>query len=445
MRTSGVASGALSFALAAACSAPGDTIPRDPRPLPVTRATSVVPELGPFERVRAATGSTPEERIVSALEEIRAGGSIEPEAARRLGELVAPRSPLLEGRDASEVPRLRAWFVLTLLAVGRPEAAAATVRDVLAHPDESVRPLELGAAIRAAGTLGGRARSVAPQVLHALAHNRADVEIGLDRLSLEFDPDEATTVRLEAIRALPALAAPANLGDIRRALAELAIERPGADPRVAPAARAALAGLAAVEREEPGEPREDPEPSEEDWARASRGPWIPADERIALPAGLEFVDQDGRRGRLEDLLDRPTALGFFYTRCGNAFKCTATVRRLGELQAELAASSPGTAAQVVAVSYEPAFDTPERIRRYAGSRGVRFGADAHAIVLADGSHDRLVEALTVGVSYQEDWVNLHAVELFVLDARGRLARRYTAVGWDNAEVAEDLARLASER
>ena len=168
----------------------------------------------------------------------------------------------------------------------------------------------------------------------------------------------------------------------------------------------------------------------------------PAAEPLRLASlDVAYTDHQGRAGVLADLVDRPVLLTFFYTRCQNSKKCPMTVARLASLQKRLEETGMARRVRLVAITYEPQLDTPERLRRYASARGFELGPDALAIRLDDERQQEVVDELLIEVSYNAGWVNGHAVELSLLAAGGDVVRRYHATDWDNEQVEEDLRGL----
>lgn len=170
--------------------------------------------------------------------------------------------------------------------------------------------------------------------------------------------------------------------------------------------------------------------------------WEPAagPARIAN-LDIGYTDQSGASGTLANLVDRPVLLTFFYTRCQNSRKCPLTVSRLAALQRRLEAAGLTERVRLLAITYEPRFDTPERLARYATNRGLALGPGARALRLDPERQQALIDDLHVEVAYNSGWVSGHGVELSLLDAGGRLVRKYHAVYWQNPRVVEDLRQL----
>jgi cytochrome oxidase Cu insertion factor (SCO1/SenC/PrrC family) len=174
--------------------------------------------------------------------------------------------------------------------------------------------------------------------------------------------------------------------------------------------------------------------------------WVPFEQRSPLQnLDIRFKDHDGRPGMLRDLTNKPSVITFFYTRCQNGRKCSMAVGRLGALQRQLAQAGIADKVRLIAISYEPQFDTPERINRYATDRGLSLGENALALQLESNQQQQLADELQAPVNFNAGWVNTHGVELSLLDAKGRLVRQYHTLLWDNDQVAEDLRRVMTEK
>lgn len=178
-------------------------------------------------------------------------------------------------------------------------------------------------------------------------------------------------------------------------------------------------------------------PTVSDWT-------TPAQRTPLRNVDIAFKDHDSRAGTLGKLLDKPAVITFFYTRCQNTRKCSMAVSRLATLQRQLAEAGLAERVRIIAVSYEPQFDTPERLHRFATDRGLRLGDNAVALQLDPERHQRLVEEINAPANYNAGWINTHGVELSLLDAHGRVVRKYHTVLWDDAQVVEDFKRVLAE-
>jgi cytochrome oxidase Cu insertion factor (SCO1/SenC/PrrC family) len=286
-------------------------------------------------------------------------------------------APYLAGLSTAAAERVRAHLLASFEATGIPEDAVAVVAEELRT-------------------------AVSPAVLAGAA--RATRGAGPDAADADWDPllrDAATRIETTDVfvrwqaRVVPAGWMRTARGEILAVLAERA-ER---------AARAAGTGIAAAQGAE-----------------------------FALDAtalrGVRLEDQDAASLTLADALaPQPTIVAFFYTRCMNPAKCSLTITRLGALARE----APGRYG-ILAISYDPDFDDPDRLRRYGAERGFPFADRARLARATEGWQDvRTMFRLRVG--YGPVTVNEHARELFLVSAD-------TARGLAPDAIAEPL--LSSE-
>lgn len=113
--------------------------------------------------------------------------------------------------------------------------------------------------------------------------------------------------------------------------------------------------------------------------------------RITLAPGFALTDQNNARLTNEDLRGRITLYNFTYTNC--AAPCPQTSAVMRALQNELRAlDTNGIPVSLVTISFDPARDTPEKLRAFAQ----QFGADAATWRIATGDATRVKYALGGG-------------------------------------------------
>jgi protein SCO1/2 len=133
-------------------------------------------------------------------------------------------------------------------------------------------------------------------------------------------------------------------------------------------------------------------------------------------------DQSNECAPLGEILrDRISLIAFFYTRCMNPAKCSLTISRLASV-ARLASASPSAPKlNVLAISYDPDFDTPSRLRLFGFDRGFPFGENARLMRTISGwAVARRLFDLQVG--YNDATVNAHTRELFVVSRELQASR-----------------------
>jgi len=143
--------------------------------------------------------------------------------------------------------------------------------------------------------------------------------------------------------------------------------------------------------------------------------------REAQPApDFALVDQDGKPVSLASLRGDVLLLDFVYTHCpGPCPILTGThVAVQRALPAELAAR-----VRFVSISLDPARDTPEALRAYATARGADL-ARWSFLTGEPGVVSDVLERYGVGAKPGKNGEVDHLVITYVIDAEGRIARRF---------------------
>lgn len=402
-------------------------------------------------------GSTDHRVIAGLLDIVRAQGVEAHELAESISQLLPHQANIYRERDKWHVLRLRAYAFVTLSEIGFPESAMPMLVDALAFVDERMSPVEFGAAIRVVGTLGDAGRPFIPQLISTLGERFAEEEFSLNRYETAFPRKEATTVQIEVVRSLAAIAAAedAQAITVLRAIGRTSVHG-NLDPRLVRGARDALQTIESgthlhsmdhtVPRNSTAHTAHETHATGGALNWQYKSPWLDPENRHKLQnLDIALTDHDGRGHVLSQLIDRPALLTFFYSRCQNARKCSTTVAKLAMLQRELQKQGLATDVRLMAITFEPEHDTPVRLKRYATDRGLNLGSHALAVRLDVERHTAFVEGLETPVSYNAGWVNSHGVEAVLLDADGRVARKYTIVVWDNAVVIDDFQKLLAGR
>jgi len=168
---------------------------------------------------------------------------------------------------------------------------------------------------------------------------------------------------------------------------------------------------------------------------------------MAAPEG-RVLDVHGRAARLSQYLhDRITLLGFIYTTCADPDGCPLAYRVFDALK-EAIAATPRLRGQVrfVTLSFDPARDTPEAMRRYAGSRVVESDAGLRWYFLTTRSAKELhplVEGFGQEVTRSGRELS-HVLKVFLIDRRGDIREIYSSNFLHPQSVLNDIETLLLE-
>lgn len=309
--------------------------------------------------------------------------------------LLSEQHPLYRELGLSDITHVRGFVLAAFERLGLPEAALPFVLEELqtGHSAYSV-----AAAARAVRGLAAPSPELEPFLRRAL-----DNLAGRDEIVSFGAFDEYTTPR----GAITALA------EVRISLAWL---------QRAPAGSCCALPLLA-------------------WGRA----WFSAAERQAARRvmSVRFEDHDEHGITFGELfVGKPALVAFFYTRCDNPGKCSLTLSKLSRVQARLNEGALATQVQLAAITYDPLYDLPARLRAYAEARGLALSAGAR-VLRSPHDFNALRAYFGLGVGFVRSIVSRHRIELYLLDESGRVAASFTRLEWSEDEVVLRLSQLVA--
>lgn len=374
-------------------------------------------------------GATPADDVARFIDRIRRT----PAQRDVLVDLLAEQSPVYAGRSTNEAERLRGYLLASFETVGLPAAAFAYVREEL---ETGQNPYTVAAAARALRGADAVPGHVVPLLLAAIQRIApADDAVCFDRFCLKPEPQPSTTALMELVRTLAWLGPrAANAADALRPI--LARDPGGFSPAVRAEIEHALAMLSCTEAPAmrpccSGSAQALPVGNAGDEAAVASPVSSPLGEDIR---GLELQDQDGTPLTFGVFFHgRPSIITFFYTRCMNPEKCSRTITKLAGLQRRIAEQGLHGCLNVAAMTYDPAFDLPNRLRAYGFDRGMSFD-ERNRLLRTTGPFDPVQRHFDLGVGYGSVTVNRHRLELVVLDRSCRIAASFTRALWDEDEV-----------
>lgn len=332
--------------------------------------------------------------------------------------LLAERSPIYAGRSTNAAVRLKGYVLAAFERVGLPGPALPYVLEEL----ESGRaPYLVAAAAKAGRGLDRPAAHLVPFLLKAIENIRyLDDALSFDGYWARWPAKRRTTALDEILTTI------AWLG------ADAAAARPALETLVADAESLSASARATIDSILARIPAHVCCSGMVHAAPAERAPGAIGP---TPPLKVEMEDQDGHRVRFEELVTgRPSIVTFFYTRCENPNKCSLTITKLARLQQVLADEGLQDQVRTLAITYDPEFDVPPRLRAYGENRGVMFGPNHRLLRSTRAEFDTLRGYFELGVNYGPALVNMHRIELFVLDQGGRIHSTFTRLQWDPDEV-----------
>jgi protein SCO1/2 len=383
----------------------------------------------------ALTGSLSEERFAALVDLLAA----DPNGQAQLTALLREDHALYDQRGRAATIRMRGWLLLAIARAGVSDAALVFLFEEL---DAGADAYLVAAAARALRSYVRPVPAFAPFVLRAITNIRYHDE----PVSFEHYGEYAVSS-----------AATSAVGELLATLTWLGPHAHGVLPDVEALwtprgglSRKHSVGLArAVEAIRDGGPVE--APATDACCRLPSGlidslSWTIGARRGRAPIeSTVFEDHEGRSSTFNEIfVGHPSIVVFFYTRCDNPLRCSLTVTKLARIQTVLAAQGLAGQIHTAAITYDPAFDLPERLRGYGLNRGARLDAH-HRILRATRGFDALRRHFALGVNFVESLVNRHRIEAYVLDAEGRIAASFERIHWDEREVVERAVGVLKEK
>ena len=379
----------------------------------------------------ATAGAQSEEQFAARVDALAS----DPARCGELADLLREDHPLYDQRGTAATVRMRGWVLLALARAGaRTGLTDTALLFVLEELDTGADAYLIAAAARALRSCSSPNPAFAPFVMRAFNNVRyRDEPVSFEGYGEYADSSTGTSAVRELLAALAWLGPHARgvLPEIealrtqrlsRKVLIEVdraleAIRRDGAVDSCC----ALPEGLG----------------NAFSWARRSRGGSGPIEQTL-------FEDQDGVSIPFKEFFTgHPSIVVFFYTRCDNPLKCSLTVTKLARVQKLLENQGLADRIHTAAITYDPAFDLPQRLRVYGQERGVRMDA-CHRMLRATEGVSALRGHFKLGVNFIESLVNRHRIEVYVLDAEGRIAASFVRLHWDEQEVVDRAAEVLGE-
>ncbi|MEM7405377.1 MAG: SCO family protein [Pseudomonadota bacterium] len=373
--------------------------------------------------------STPAEVIAAFVDRVRQRG---PDARDALVPLLSEAHAVYAERSANEVLKLRAYAMAAFETVTLPRAALPFVVENL---ESAFHPYAVAAAAKALRGTQASHPGIAQLLTKGMFNIwQTDKPVSFTSYHTQWPQPTFATALTELFETLGHFAAEAR--EVLPVLERLA--RTESERLSDPAVAALLKCLERVRTSET-QPTGDgcsPVPLRR---HMEGGPMDGESSRGFRDISLE--DQDGTRLAWPDFFgQKPTVLGFFYTRCGNPQKCTRTIYNLAAVQSGLAQRGLAGQVRVCAMTYDALFDTPDALRSYGEARGFRFDEDARMFRVRAGFDD-LVSRMQLAVSFTGGQVSSHRVEIFVLNSEGRVAHSFVRLLSEPEDLLDALASL----
>ncbi|WP_149758649.1 SCO family protein [Roseivivax sediminis] len=152
--------------------------------------------------------------------------------------------------------------------------------------------------------------------------------------------------------------------------------------------------------------------------------------------GFKLQDAEGRPVGLSELQDKVVVLHFIYASCPDV--CPLHADKIATIQESINASPMGDMVEFVSITTDPANDTPNILRDYAGWHDLDTANWTFLTTRPDQPEDTTrALASDYGVEFTmsaESDAMMHAPVTFVIDRGGRLAAKFHGMEFQNANL-----------
>jgi protein SCO1 len=173
-------------------------------------------------------------------------------------------------------------------------------------------------------------------------------------------------------------------------------------------------------------------PAREQASRTRVSARIPALEIGDVVPNFRLTNQAGERFQMSGFAGKHVVLTFIFTRCPVPNFCPLMSENFRQLRAMLDATPGGSDVQLLSITLDPEYDTPEMLRIYSA----RYTGDTSRWTFATGSAGEIDELTARFSIYAEPEGNTitHGLGTAQITPDGKLARVWRGNGWTAEEV-----------
>lgn len=182
-----------------------------------------------------------------------------------------------------------------------------------------------------------------------------------------------------------------------------------------------------------------PAPAANPQTRSTSDPSPRLREGDPMPP-FQLIDQDGKKIDMERFRGHPFVLTFIFTRCPLPKFCPLMSNHFAELQAAIKSGSGSLAqTQLLSISFDPDFDTPQILKAYAehtqADPGIWTFTTGEKSEIADLTHEFSVYVQTEGGTIS------HGLATALIDEDGKIDKIWRGNGWTLEEVLREIRQL----
>lgn len=381
-------------------------------------------------QIKALGSDTPTEVIIALIDAVKAQG--QKNNSLPLVELLSERHPVYKNRSSLASSHIRGYLMETFHTVGMPPKGLPYMLEEL---ETSFSPYIVAAAAKAVRGIKDPHPGIAA-FLNKSIYNiwQADAIVNYSAFLGPYDPAFDTTALQEIFTSLKWLEGKAQyiLPDLYHLETQLA-EYLSSENR-----RLLTECIEAIEKAAP-------------WLDDcctlpvevyNQTDTFSAESEIELD-DIILQDQEGNELGWNDYFrGKYTVLSFFYTKCHNPRKCIQTIYNLVNIQKQIKESGHEHI-QTAAITYDPAYDTSSVLKSYGKNRNYHFDENNRMFRAVSGMQS-LIERLNIGVNYKGKEVNVHRIEVYIINPAGKIERSFLRFQAEDRLIVDALDELVGK-
>ena len=162
---------------------------------------------------------------------------------------------------------------------------------------------------------------------------------------------------------------------------------------------------------------------------------------------FKLRNQDGQPIHLSQFKGKSLVVTLIYTRCPSPDFCPRMTRNFATLEKQLAANRPLYAkTHLICISFDPVYDTPERLRAYGvtyiGSDAKNAFAHWEFAVPDKSALAEMARFFDLGMTYEADSPITHTLSTTLIGPNGKVARFYSGNEWTPEQVLADVKQFS---
>lgn len=156
---------------------------------------------------------------------------------------------------------------------------------------------------------------------------------------------------------------------------------------------------------------------------------------------IDLEDQNGTVFKWNEYFSgKYTILSFFYTQCHNPRKCIQTIYNLVDIQKEIDQNKDYSHIQTAAITYDPLYDTSSILKSYGENRKFNFD-DHNKMFRVTSGMEEMIEQLNIGVNYKGNAVNVHRIEVYIINPEGKIECSFLRFQADSKLILAELDKV----